>query len=202
MPTTNIFASYAGTEDGNLGWLRTPDLNRIIAETVAIPAGQNYSLEKITMKLDTAAADFSAPSGFTIDFYQISSAGQQPETGTFITTQLGTMQPNSSSAPAGSYFTFVLDTPITMQASSYYGFVLAYDSVQTYNILRPTVDVADPAGTRAWLRNDGGAWINSGATYTYYLEGTAIPEPSTLALGALAFTGLAAARRFRKSAGK
>ena len=199
VPTANIFASYAGTEDGNLGWLRTPDLNRVVSESVAIPLGSDFNLQKITMKLDATAPDFTSPSGFTIDFYQLTSASQNPETGVFLGTQIGTMQPTSATAPAGSYFSFVLDTPVLMQASGFYGFVLAYDSAQTYNLLRSTVDVADPAGTRAWMRNDGGAWQNTGATYTYYLEGTAVPEPATIGLLIAALGGLVVYRRSGKA---
>ena len=151
------------------------------------------------MKLHfTLAENFTAPSAFTIDFYQLSSPGQNPESGLFLSTQTGSMQPNQSTATAGSYFSFELDTPVTLQAGVSYGYVLAFSSAETYNLLHPAISdgLTDPSGNRTWFRQNAGAWLGAdGQTYVYYIQGSAIPEPGTVALIGLAAGGLLLMRR-------
>lgn len=192
VPTANIITSYEPITQDAFTWLRIPDTNRVVSQSFIIPEESDYSLSSISMKLNqTLSASFPAPSGFTIDFYELSSPGQNPTTGTFLATQTGTMQPTTAQATANSYFTFSLDAPLTLSAGTSYAYVLAFTSVEEYNLLRLAISSSapDPAGTRAWSITDGGSWTNSGETYVYYLQGTSVPEPGMLALLAIGVAG-------------
>ncbi len=186
VPTSDIITSYDPGTQSTLGWLRTSDTNRIVAQTFITPGTPDYLVSSISMKLHfTVGQSFPAPSGFAIDFYQLTSPGQNPESGTYLSTQLGTMQPTTSTATAGSYLSFGLDTPVALQAGVSYGYVLSFMEVQEYNLLHLAISdaAADPDGTRAWFRQNGGPWgLADGQTYVYYIEGSAIPEPGTIAL--------------------
>ena len=199
VPTGNIVTSYDPVSQGTLGWLRTPDTNRIVAETFTTPGGTSYLMDAITMKLYfTLQQNYAAPMDFTIDFYQLSAPGQNPETGSYLSTQSGSMQPNQSTATAGSYFSFELDTPVTLQAGVSYGYVLAFTTAAEYNVLHPAISdgAPQPNGNIAWLRTNGGSWGTAdGQTYAYYIQGTAIPEPGTVALIGLAAGGFLLMRR-------
>lgn len=199
VPTSDIITSYDPGTQGALGWLRTSETNRIVAQTFITPGNSDYLLSSISMKLHfTVGESFPTPSGFAIDFYQLTSAGQNPESGTYLSTQVGTMQPTTSTATAGSYLSFVLETPVTLQAGVSYGYVLSFTEVQEYNLLHLAISdaAADPNGTRAWLRQNGGAWgLADGQTYVYYIEGSAIPEPGTMALLAAGVGGVLIMRR-------
>lgn len=186
VPTSNIITFYESGSQDAFGWLRTEDTNRIVAQTFTTPGGSNYLMNSITMKIGmTLVENFAAPSPFTIDFYRLSSAGQNPETGVYLSSQSGTMQPNQSVATAGSYFSFELNTPITLEADVSYGYVLSFNSVESYNILHPAISNGqpDPSGNLTWFRQNAGAWNQAdGQAYVYYIQGTAVPEPGTVAL--------------------
>jgi len=207
VPTSNIITSYEAAAQGALGWLslgepENPEVIRFVAETFTTPIDSDYVMNAVTMKLHfTIGQSFPAPSGFAIDFYRLTSPGQSPETGTFMSTQYGSMQPTTSIATAGSYLTLSLDTSVALEAGVSYGYVLSFSGPTPYNLLHLAISdnlpgALDPSGNRAWLRQDGGAWsLAENQTYVYYIEGSAVPEPGTVALFGLAGVVVLAARR-------
>jgi hypothetical protein len=203
-PTSNIITSYEpGSQDQN-AWFNdgpTENGNRLITQSFITPADSDYSLEAITMKLNlTLANSFPEERPFSIDFYRLSSPGQNPASdGTYLSSRGGYMQPTSDTATAGSYFTFDLDTPLELTAGTSYAFVLAFDSPASYQLLRLAISsgAQDPAGTTAWQNSNGGGWVDTHETYVNYIQGTAVPEP---AMGGLivAGAGLLMRRRARR----
>lgn len=201
-PSSNIITSYVvpGTPDSN-GWFNsgpTEDGWRLVSESFTVPAGTDYTLDKITMRLNASVGiSFPTPAGFSIDIYQLADPTNNPVGGTIIAGQTGTMQPTTSNATAGSYFTFDLDNTVTLQAGVSYAYVLGFDNpAEPHKLLRMAIGAADGAGSRAWQNSNGGGWINAGATYTYYIQGSPVPEPAT---GGLILAGLGLlARRVRR----
>lgn len=201
VPVADIITSYeAGTQDQNAWFNDTManNGNRLITESFITPAGSDYYADKISMKMNvTLASDFPEPRPFSIDFYELTSPGQSPTTGTYLSSRGGYMQPTSATATAGSYFTFDLDTPLTIEAGKSYGYVLAFDAEATYQLMRLAVSSgdADPAGTRAWQNTNGGGWIDTSETYVYYIQGTPVPEPAMGGLVLMAGLGLLGRRK-------
>jgi hypothetical protein len=205
VPVSNIITSFqpAGSVDG-LAWFNDGGGNngiRHIAQTFITPAGPNQNMDKITMQLNaTLPSSFPNAAPISIDFYELTGPGQNPASGTYLSTQTGTIQPTSGTATAGSYFTFALDTPVTLTAGTSYGYVLAFTGASDpTNLLRPRTSSGGPDanGTRAFINTNGGGWLNSGETYTYYIQGTAVPEP---AMGGVVLAGLGLlARRARRA---
>lgn len=194
-PTVNVITSYVpgGTLDSN-GWFNNGPTEsgwRLVSESFTVPAGPDYTLDKITMRLNqTLDSNFTAPAGFSIDIYEIADPVNNPVGGTIVAGQTGTMQPTTSTATAGTYFTFDLDDTVTLEAGVSYAYVLGFDNpAETYKLLRLAIGAADSAGSRAWQNTNGGGWINTGATYVYYIQGTPVPEPAT---GGLLLLGLSA----------
>lgn len=211
-PSSNIITSYVppGAVD-SVGWVNdgpTPNYSghRKVSESFVVPSGPNYTLDKITMKLlQPIGADFTSPSTFTIDFYQVANVGDNPVSGTFVQTQSGTMQPTVAQTTAGSFFTFDLDNTITLQAGQAYAYVLDFPTTATYQFIKPVIGQSGGAadGSTVWRDidflnpSDGTVpWHAIGDTYQYYIQGTAVPEP---AMGGLLLLGLSAlARRVRR----
>ncbi len=201
VPTTDIITSYEPVPQDALTWLRTADTNRIVSQSFITPGDSDYSVTKITHKLNqTIGENFAAPSAFTIDFYNVvNPALSIAESGnaTFMSTQSGTMQTTTSIALGGTYFTFTLDAPLTIDAGESYAYVLAFAEPQDYNLLRMSISAGAPdtAGSRAFLLTNGGSWVPSGETYVYYIQGDAIPEPGTIGLLGAAGLGIFLGRR-------
>lgn len=193
VPTTNIITSYEPASQDQNAWFNDgPTENgwRLVTQSFTTPAGSDYSMEKISMKLkSTLANSFSTARPFSIDFYQLSSPGQNPVGGSYLSSRGGYMQPTSATATADSYFTFAMDTPLPLTAGTSYGYVLAFDAPSVEQLMRLAVSsgAADPAGTRAWQNTNGTGWLNTGETYINYIQGTAVPEPT---LAGLALAGL------------
>lgn len=202
VPTTDIITFYEpGAQDQNAWFNDGPSENgnRLVTQSFITPGDSDYSLEKISMKMNVTLAN-SFPEGrpFSIDFYQLATPGQNPADGTYLSSRGGYMQPTSGTATAGSYFTFTMDIPLALTAGTSYGYVLAFDSAATYQLMRLAVSsgAADPAGTRAWQNTNGAGWLNTGETYVNYIQGPAVPEP---AMGGLLLAGGALmGRRFRR----
>jgi hypothetical protein len=201
-PGSNVITSYDPTAEDGLSWLRVDGTSRIVGQSFITPTGTDFLMSAITMKFNSGIGEsFPAPSGFTIDFYQLSSPSDNPASGVFLSTQVGTMQPTTANATTGSYFTFELDTAVALEAGVSYGYVLAFTEVEEYNFFRLAVSASepDPNGTRAWINTNGGGWGSSGETYVYYIEGTAVPEPGTATLLGL---GVGAVLFFRRRTGR
>jgi hypothetical protein len=203
VPVSNIITSVEPANQDQNAWfndgLPANNGNRLVTESFTVPAGPNYTLDKITMKLNlTLAADFTSPSGMSLDLYEIASPLNNPVSGTLIAGQVGTLQPTTATATAGSYFTFDLDNTVTLEGGKSYGYVLGMDNPSaSYKMIRLAVGDADAGGSRAWQNTNGGGWVNTGATYTYYIQGTPVPEP---AMGGLLLLGLTVlARRTRRA---
>lgn len=192
VPTSNIITSYE-KDQGNNAWFNdgpTENGSRPVTESFIVPAGNDYNVNKISMKLgQTLATSFPEQRPFSIDFYELTGPGQNPVDGTYLSSRGGYMQPTTSNATAGSYFTFSLDTPLTVEAGKSYGYVLAFDQAATYQLLRLSISQgdADPAGTLGWQNTNGAGWVNTHETYVYYIQGSAVPEP---AMGGLLLIGL------------
>lgn len=194
-PVANVIAFYdpTGGSPGGNGWLYTSATNRPVAETFAVPgaAVDRFELERITMKLNAAPADFSQLSSFKITIYEIAGVASNPISSTILSTQFGTMQPTAATAPAG-YFSFNLDTHVTLEGGKVYSYVLEFQNSSTSQTLSLQYNGLGGNG-KAWQNTNGGGWIvtggGAGLTYVYYLEGTVVPEAGTvslLGLGALA----------------
>lgn len=188
VPVTNIITSYEpGAQDQN-AWFNDGlgnNGNRLVSQSFITPISSDYSMEKISMKFNVSlAANFPSALPFSIDFYGLATPGQSPTIGTYLSSRGGTMMPTTAQATAGSYFTFTMDTPLTLTAGTSYAYVLAFDTADASQLFRLAISAsgADPAGTRAWQITDGAGWVNTGETYVNYIQGTAIPEPTTLGL--------------------
>lgn len=209
-PVSNIITSYvpnAGTEGGN-AWFNDglPANNgiRFVSQSFITPGSSDFGLTAITMQLNaTLATSFPSSTGVSIDFYSLSGPGVNP-IGTYTGTSWGAnIQPTTSNATAGSYFTFTSDTALNLTAGGSYAYVLAFDSEDPSHLLRLTISQGDPdpAGTRAWQNTNGGGWANTSETYEYYMQGAAIPEPSVLGLlGVTAMGGFLLRRKVRQIA--
>lgn len=195
VPATNIITSYEPVPQDALTWLRVDGTNRIVSQSFITPGDSDYSVTGITHKLNaTLDASFLAPSPFTIDFYSVVNPAlsiSSPGNATFVETQSGSMQPTTGVALGGTYFTFNLDTPLTIEAGVSYAYVLAFTETEDYNILRMSISNGAPntAGSRAFFLTNGGGWDPSGETYVYYIQGTAVPEPGIVGLLATALLG-------------
>ena len=194
VPTSNIITSYEPASQDQNAWFNdgpTENGYRPVTNSFITPASSDFSMDKITMKLkSTLANSFSSPRPFSIDFYQLSSPGQNPVDGTYVSSRGGYMQPNSATATADTYFTMALDTPLPLTAGASYGYVLAFDAASVEQMMRLAVSTGapDPAGTRAWQNSNGAGWINTSETYVNYIQGAEVPEP---AMGGLLLIGAA-----------
>lgn len=201
VPVTNIITSYEpGLQTAN-AWFNdgvSNNGNRVITESFITPGGSNYSASAISMKFNmTLATNFPGSLPFSIDFYQLTTPGQSPVTGTYLSSRGGYMAPTTSNATAGSYFTFTLDTSLALTAGVSYAYVLAFDTADAAQLLRLAVSdgAADSNGTRAWQNTNGVGWVNTSETYVYYIQGTAVPEPGTAGLMGMAVVGLFVLKR-------
>jgi hypothetical protein len=206
VPITNIITSYEpGAQDQNAWFNDGPTENgiRLVSQSFITPGSSDYSMERISMKFNlTLAMSFPSALPFSIDFYQLATPGLSPTTGTYLSSRGGSMMPTTAQATAGSYFTFTMDTPLALTAGTSYGYVLAFDTANVSQLFRLAISAsdADPAGTKAWQITNGGAWVNTGETYVNYIQGTAIPEPTTLGLLVIGASGaLLLRRRVEKS---
>lgn len=184
-PSANIITSYVPASQDAYAWVGIDGVDRVLAESFVTPINSDYSMTSITMKLNqTIPQSFSSPSAFSIDFYQLSNPGQNPGSATFLSTQSGSIQTTTSIAVAGSFFTFNLDAPIALTAGTSYLYVLSFDSVADYNILPLAISSSQPApnDSIAWVNQNNSGWSNTGETYVYYIQGTAVPEPGTISL--------------------
>lgn len=203
MPVSNIITSVEPANQDQNAWFNDglPDNNgnRLVTESFTVPAGPDYTLDKITMKLNlTLAGSFTSPSGMSLDLYEIASPLNNPVSGTLVQGFIGTLQPNTATATAGTYFTFDVDNTVTLEGGKSYGYVLGMDNPSAaYKMIRLAVGDADAGGSRAWQNTNGGGWVSTGATYAYYIQGTQVPEP---AMGGLLLVGLGMlTRRVRRA---
>ena len=202
-PSSNIIVSHDALSLGSANaWFNdgpSNNGNRLVSESFTVPSGPDYNLDKISMRLDqTLASSFTSPSGISVDLYEVSSPLTNPVLGTLIAGQVGTMQPDTSTATAGTYFTFDMDSGVTLDAGKSYAYVLGMDNPDAgYKILRLNIPDTAGDGARAWQNTNGGGWVNTSATYTYYIQGTPVPEP---AMGGLLLIGLGMlGRRVRRA---
>jgi len=183
VPTSDIITSYdpVGVE-GGIGWANTydppnPTVIRNIGQSF-ITSASVFSMSAITMKLANSPI-FPDPVDFTISFFKLTGPGQLPTDGTFLSSQSGTVQ--TTGAAIGSYFTFTLDSAVTLEASSTYAYVLALTTTTPTGVIVLAISEGfpDPNGTRVSRTN-----LNEVLTETsvYYIQGSAIPEPGSIAL--------------------
>lgn len=202
VPTGNIVSSYAGPANGEYGvynGLSGTSNYRDISTSFAVPTGSDYFITSLTMQIYSATTtNFTAPVNFSIDVWSIPTVNSWPTSvgASLQASFTGTMQPNSSQTQAGDYITFNFATPVLVSAGQSYSFVMGLDDASSGNILRwgvgPQVSTSRAAGS-----SNGGPWANASATYIYYAQGTAVPEPVSMALLALAAVAILVVRKSR-----
>lgn len=190
-PTSNIVSSYAGPANGEYGvynGLGGTSNYRDISTSFAAPASSDYLITSLTMQIySPTGTNFTSPVNFSIDVWSLPTVNSWPTSvgASLQASFTGTMQPSSSQTQAGDYITFNFATPVLVSAGQSYSFVMGLDDASSGNILRwgvgPLVSTS-----RAAASSNGGAWANASATYIYYVQGTAVPEPSAMVLLGLA----------------
>lgn len=201
-PISDIVSSYTGPANNEYGvynGLSGTSNYRDISTSFAAPAGSDYFITSLTMQIYSATTtNFTTPVNFSIDVWSIPTVNSWPTSvgASLQASFTGTMQPNSSQTQAGDYITFNFATPVLVTAGQSYSFVMGLDDASSGNILRwgvgPQVSTSRAAGS-----SNGGAWINASATYIYYVQGTAVPEPTSIALLGLAALAILAGRKSR-----
>lgn len=194
-PTTDVFHSYdPSSPSGAYSWFSRPDANREVAQTFTLAANSNdFLLSTITLRLGAdLTTSFPSTASFTLAIYSVPSA--TPSTPNPIGTLLGSetgviVKPTVAMSEAGSYFQLTLNTPIILNASptgtTAFSFVLTFDSPASDQQISLASTSPQIAGNRIVGRENGGAWVYPGATSTFLLQGTAIPEPGAVVLSLL-----------------
>ena len=203
MPTTDIITSYDAFSDNGQQWRWLSGAKREVSQSFIVPSGTDFAMDSITMRFDATYSVFENypdPSGFVIAFYELTGPSQNPVDGVSLGTQSGFMQPTLAEATPGSYFSFQLGTPLLLESGKSYAYTLSFAEETSYNRFQlAEATVADPNGTQVWWNQDDGGWVPTGTTYLYTIQGTAVPEPGTVVLLALAGLSLYARRKMLKS---
>ena len=200
-PTSGIVSSYVVPSTGSFGVYNYGAGNyRDVSTSFITPSNSDYLVNAFTLQIaSVTTTDFTAPANFSIEVWSLAAPGNGPLSAgsSLVTTYTGVMQPTASQTQVGDYFTFSFDTPFVATAGKSYSFIMGIDSSAAGNILRWSIGAADPAGTRALSSTNGAAWANTGQTYIYYVEGTAVPEPMSMALLGLAAVAILVMRKSR-----
>jgi len=203
-PTSDIVSSYVVPSTGDYGVYNfSASSYREVSSSFITPSSSDYLVNAFTLQIGSVlTTSFTAPANFSIEVWSLAAPGNGPLSGgsSLVNTYTGVMQPTSSQTQVGDYLTFSFDTPFLATAGKAYSFIMSLDSSAAGNILRWSIGAADPAGTRALSSTNGAAWANTGLTYIYYVEGTAVPEPMSMALLGLAAVAILIMRKSRVKA--
>jgi len=166
--------------------------------------GQGFSTSGLTSDYSMTAAtffltDFTPSSvegkGFEISLYEVpsgSTASTAPGA-TLISSQTGNLP---TTLVSSNYITFSLDTPVTLSANKFYVLMYSFTentgtttansvSFTTIGSSSGSTSAPNTSGGYRWQQNDSGNNGSARNGFVFFVEATAIPEPSTyLLLGA------------------
>lgn len=174
-PTTDIVLEQvpAGAFNFNYAWGNTYELGQSFYTTDAL------SITSLTISFATFQSPGALSKPFTLNIYKTTSASEAPSPGSLLTTQAGNLP---ASLTANTFLTFTLEAPVLLDSNEYYIFMLVSSTPSsTVNIpLYATDSFADNSFT--WYKDTGDYGRYTTRSMTMYLQGTVIPEPSTVML--------------------
>lgn len=186
-PSDDLLLSFTGGDNspaaGGLSWRSSAASGgqRDVGQTFSLP--ETVNLEAITLKTTAQASGFTN-TAFTLTLYKFEAVTANP---TALETYV--FSGALSSNYASGYLTFSLDSPVVIEAGQAYGFVLSFDnqsvasSVAFQIYSKPSSGGVQPWPGQRLLQNTGSSLTTSQwDTLEFYLTGTAIPEPSSVAL--------------------
>ncbi len=192
--STNLAAYYTGVARPSDPWYTQ------IGQ--AFRTGESaLSMDAITWQLKNFQ-DGVLSKDIRIDIYKTASNDTAPLPGDLVVSHTGSLPATLSLA--SPFLTFTFDTPVTLQASSTYVIMFAFDEPTTANttLQRLTLETSGygpnatnnsvvqrwvyqgygNAASNQWVTNGNGNGFGDRNQAVFYIQGEAIPEPASMAM--------------------
>lgn len=186
---TIIFDSLSNTPYSGTGLLHASPIAASFSTTSSA-----FDLVDVKVLLNDAGSIGSGTTTVSLfsDIPGVGGAGPTP--GSLLTT-IGTL-PDTSLTTANSVFDFTLGTPFVLSASSRYWIELSSTASSTAHWAYTSSSAGTGVASEYFYSSGSGGTFANNPTGPFYMQVSAVPEPSTLALlGLSALVGCVVVRR-------